>query len=191
MQPTLEKADLLMLTKNVCDAYRLASANKSITIEFKANTPEVVCVADSRFITQIADNLISNALKYSPSQTTITVRTLHIIPDDTNANIKFHPTILHEFGIREQYRIRVPSAVLLVRDQGPGISDDDKEKLFQKFARLSAQPTGGEHSTGLGLSIVKRLAESMNAEVWCESVLGEGATFAVAFPLAQPVPEML
>ena len=183
MQPTLEKADLLMLTKNVCDAYRLAAANKRISIEFKANAPEVLCLADSRFITQIADNLISNALKYSPSHTTIAVRTLHIVPDDLNT--KLYPAVLSEFGLNEHHRLRVPSAVLLVRDQGPGLSDDDKDKLYQKFARLSAQPTGGEHSTGLGLSIVKRLAESMNAEVWCESVLGAGAMFAVAFPLAE------
>jgi signal transduction histidine kinase len=69
-----------------------------------------------------------------------------------------------------------------VQDEGPGLSDEDKKKLFGKFARLSARPTGGEHSTGLGLSIVKRLVEAMHGRVWCESELGKGATFIVELP---------
>jgi signal transduction histidine kinase len=52
---------------------------------------------------------------------------------------------------------------LEVKDEGPGISDGDKKRLFGKFVRLSAQPTGGEHSTGLGLSIVKKLVEAMES----------------------------
>jgi signal transduction histidine kinase len=71
-----------------------------------------------------------------------------------------------------------------VQDEGAGLSEEDKAKLFGKFARLSARPTGGEHSTGLGLSIVKKLVEAMNGRVWCESELGKGATFTVELPLA-------
>jgi signal transduction histidine kinase len=78
----------------------------------------------------------------------------------------------------------VASVRVVVRDEGPGLSSDDKAKLFGKFARLSARPTGGESSTGLGLSIVKRMVETMNGVVWCESTLGEGAIFAVEFPAA-------
>jgi signal transduction histidine kinase len=77
-----------------------------------------------------------------------------------------------------------------VKDEGPGFSDEDKKKLFGKFARLSAKPTGGEHSTGLGLSIVKRLAEAMEATIWCESELGNGATFIVEFPDASTMKAM-
>ena len=69
-----------------------------------------------------------------------------------------------------------------VQDEGEGISPKDIKKLFGKFARLSARPTGGEHSTGLGLSIVKKMVEAMNGKVWCESELGKGATFIVEFP---------
>lgn len=62
------------------------------------------------------------------------------------------------------------------------------KKLFGKFARLSARPTGGEHSTGLGLSIVKKMVEAMNGKVWCESEVGDGlprgATFIVELPRA-------
>ena len=72
-----------------------------------------------------------------------------------------------------------------VRDEGPGLSPDDMTKLFGKFARLSARPTGGEHSTGLGLSIVKKMVEAMNGKVWCESEFGKGATFIVELPSAE------
>ena len=70
-----------------------------------------------------------------------------------------------------------------VRDEGPGISEADQKKLFQKFTRLTARPTGGESSTGLGLSIVKRLAEAMSGTIQCQSVVGFGATFMLRLPV--------
>ena len=70
-----------------------------------------------------------------------------------------------------------------MQDEGPGLSAEDQKKLFGKFARLSAKPTGGEHATGgRGLSIVKKMVESMHGRVWCESELGKGATFVVELP---------
>ena len=72
-----------------------------------------------------------------------------------------------------------------VKDEGPGLTEEDKAKLFGKFARLSAQPTGGEHSTGLGLSIVKKMAEAMGGTVWCESEYGHGASFFVELPATE------
>jgi signal transduction histidine kinase len=71
-----------------------------------------------------------------------------------------------------------------VRDEGTGLTAHDREKLFGKFARLSTQPTGGEHSTGLGLSVVKRRTELQNGAVFCESEPGRGANFIVKFPCA-------
>jgi signal transduction histidine kinase len=71
-----------------------------------------------------------------------------------------------------------------IQDEGPGLTEQDKTKLFTKFARLSAKPTGQESSTGLGLSIVKRLVDEMNGQVWCESEHGKGATFIVELPEA-------
>jgi two-component system, sensor histidine kinase LadS len=183
LQLTLETHDLLTLAKNVCDSYRLPAAHKRITIEFKANAADIPCFVDDTFATQIIDNVLSNALKYSPSQTTITVRTLKVSADATAPAIQ-HSQTFGAYGIQEIERITANMALLLVQDRGPGLTDEDKTRLFQKFARLSAQPTGGEHSTGLGLSIVKRLVENMHGQVWCESRVGEGATFIVAFPTA-------
>ena len=70
-----------------------------------------------------------------------------------------------------------------VQDAGPGLSEDDQQKLYGRFAKLSARPTAGEASNGLGLSIVKRLAEAMDGQIACRSLLGEGSTFSLTLPL--------
>ncbi len=64
-----------------------------------------------------------------------------------------------------------------VRDQGPGLTDDDMKRVFGREERLSAQPTAGEHSTGYGLYIVKQIVEQHDGQVGVESVLGEGSAF--------------
>jgi signal transduction histidine kinase len=68
-----------------------------------------------------------------------------------------------------------------IEDEGPGIPGEDMPRLFQKHQKLHARPTGGESSTGLGLSIVKKYVEAMEGKVWCESEFGQGATFIVEF----------
>jgi PAS domain S-box-containing protein len=118
----------------------------------------ILILADEGAFRQVLDNLVSNAVKYSPHGSNIFVR---VALQDTDS----------------QKNVRIE-----IEDEGPGISEEDKKKLFGKFARLSARPTGGEHSTGLGLSIVKKMVEAMNGKVWCESELGKGATFIVELP---------
>jgi len=103
---------------------------------------------------EIISNLISNAIKFSPKNRTIYV------------------------NLAEE-RDRV---ILRVRDEGPGLSDDDLKKLFNKFQRLTPRPTGGETSTGLGLFIVSQLVKLHQGRVWVESRLGEGSTFIVDLP---------
>ncbi len=135
----------------VVESYMGRAEEKGITLHFAPPEQAVVCFADSMALSQVLDNLVSNAVKYSPSNKNVWVDI-----QETTENVR-----------------------IAIRDEGPGLSDDDKSKLFGKFARLSAQPTGGEHSTGLGLSIVKKMVEAMNGKVWCESELGHGATFFV------------
>ncbi|MFY7997071.1 MAG: ATP-binding protein [Candidatus Kapaibacteriota bacterium] len=147
--------DLAAKARLVTDDFQRQAQKKNIHL--RTETPEAALVwADTLALTQIMENLISNALKYSPFGKNITVSV--------------------EEGIPSQ------SFYFIVQDEGPGLSDDDKSKLFSKFVRLSAQPTDGEHSTGLGLSIVKRMAETMQGRVWCESELGKGARFIVELP---------
>jgi signal transduction histidine kinase len=138
----------------VIETQRPRSTLKQQTIHLESEAAPVVVLVDASVTVQVLENLVSNAVKYSPPGRDIFVRLKKAAE-----------------GVRIE-----------VQDQGPGLSAEDQKKLFGKFARLSAKPTGGEHSTGLGLSIVKKMVEAMNGQVWCESELGRGATFVVEFP---------
>lgn len=156
--------DLVLSLGAVTDRYQTAAAKKNIKLHVDLPSEDTQIYADPTLTIQILDNIVSNAVKYSPQGKNVWI------------NVSCNST---------QKRVRVA-----VKDEGPGFSDEDKKKLFGKFARLSAKPTGGEHSTGLGLSIVKRLAEAMEATIWCESELGSGATFIVEFPDASMMKAM-
>ena len=69
-----------------------------------------------------------------------------------------------------------------IQDNGPGLSDSDQQKLFQRFSRLKSRPTGNEHSTGLGLFIAHKLTTLMHGTIVCDSTLGQGSTFTIEFP---------
>ena len=146
----LEPSDLRILVKTSIRQLQSASARKQIALDF-ADGPPCWALADRKATLQIFDNLVSNALKYSP------------------------------IGSRVKLSLGAGSGGIQfeIQDQGPGISEEDQKKLFRKHTRLSARPTGGESSVGLGLSIVKRLAEAMGGSVTCQSSCGHGATFIV------------
>lgn len=139
---------------NVCESYYTAAEQKQQTLDF-ARVQNHVIQADEERLWQVADNLISNAVKYSRLGGTIAVA-------------------LEQVGACICFR---------VQDSGPGLTDDDKTKLFGHFQRLSATPTGGESSTGVGLSIVKKIVELHNGRIWVESVVGQGSTFVVELPM--------
>lgn len=147
-----QSVDLFPLVQKILESYRGRATDKRIQLHYQATQP---CIAqlDLNITRQILDNLISNAIKYSPFERNIYVR---IIETSTAVHCE-------------------------IQDEGPGLTEADRQKLFGKFARLTAQPTKGEHSTGLGLFIVKKLVTAMNGQVWCESELGKGATFVVEF----------
>ncbi|TAE27892.1 MAG: sensor histidine kinase [Candidatus Kapaibacterium sp.] len=140
--------------EKMVEDYQERATTKNILLNFSSENTSASAMADPNATSEILDNLISNAVKYSPHDKRVWV-SVHL----SNSAVACH-----------------------VRDEGPGLSEEDKQKLFGKFQRLSAKPTGGEHSTGLGLSIVKKLAEAMRGNVWCESELGHGATFVVELP---------
>jgi signal transduction histidine kinase len=149
----LERCDLQALAEKSLENNRAHAARKEIALEIPTDG-ESPARADADATVQILDNLISNAIKYSPPKSTVRIRTFS------------------EAG----------RAGVAVSDEGPGISEADRKKMFGKFTRLSARPTGGESSNGLGLSIVKRLAETMSGSVECESELGAGSTFILRLP---------
>jgi signal transduction histidine kinase len=150
----VERCDVRTLIEQCVENNQPVAAKKQIT--FRVGISDGLWAQADRAATlQILDNLVSNAIKYSPPNTTIHV---HALPETSFILVN-------------------------VRDEGPGISEADQKKMFQKFTRLSARPTGGESSTGLGLAIVKKLAEAMSGSIQCHSSLGSGSTFALRLPV--------
>ena len=170
MQLTTVALDVRMIAQFIVEDYQQRAADKNITLVLDAAS-EMVALADERRLQQVLDNLVSNAVKYSPKGKRIMVRVTDYAHRESNLSNTSQPSRQAPDTIR-----------IAIQDEGPGLSDEDKSKLFGKFARLSAQPTGGEHSSGLGLSIVKKMVEAMNGRVWCESEFGDGATFIVELP---------
>jgi signal transduction histidine kinase len=109
---------------------------------------------DRLLLWRVLENLISNAIKFSPEGKKISV-----VVKQINNEMEF-----------------------MIKDEGPGFSEEDKMKMFIKFQKLSAMPTGGEISTGLGLSIVKMIVDKLSGSVKVESNLGEGSSFYVTIP---------
>ncbi len=153
-----EPASLTEIAEGVCLAYSDIARNKRVRIAWKAPAMQDRVLTDRVAAGAVLDNLLSNAVKYSPPGTVVSVTTT----------------------------IDPGWAVCSVRDRGPGLSEADQAKLFQRGVRLSAQPTGGESSTGYGLAIASDLAKALGGRLSCTSVLGEGSTFVFSLPLAQP-----
>jgi two-component system sensor histidine kinase/response regulator len=131
--------------------YEEAARQKEIDIQLDVPAEPVMAMADISALRQVLDNLVSNALKFSPPGRSIFV---------SARAVNHH-------------------AECTVRDEGPGFNADDKARMFRRYGRLSARPTSGEPSTGLGLSIVRKLVMGMNGELLCESTEGRGATFTI------------
>ena len=152
-----EAVDIAGLVSEVVDANQPLAANKQQTITVSA-PPNFVTMCDTDRMREAIDNLVSNAIKYSPIGGKITVVVSHE-QDDT---------------------------VIRVADAGAGLSPEDLGRLFGRFQRLSAKPTAGESSTGLGLSIVKRIIDMHGGEVTADSGgPGQGSTFTITLPATE------
>jgi signal transduction histidine kinase len=150
-----EPVDLVALLRDLVEANLPLAERKNQTIMFTAPAAiELVC--DSDRIREAIDNVLSNAIKYSP--------------------------IGGRIGIAVERGDQ--SAVIRITDQGPGLSAEDMARLFGRFQRLSAKPTGGESSTGLGLSIAKRIVDLHGGAVEAETTGPSGTTFKIAIPSA-------
>ena len=151
-----ESNDLTEITKEVISYYKDRATAKNLDIRFTEEKHSLF-YGDKRSVEQIISNLLSNAIKYSPPGKNIYIKTSEV----DNA-VRFE-----------------------IDDEGPGLTEEDQKKLFGKFMRLSARPTAGEESFGLGLSIVKKLVNMNKGKVWCESEQGKGAKFFVELPKPQ------
>ena len=174
--------NLSVAAYSVFEEYTPRAEAKNVALHFESST-DSECLGDHTAVIQIMDNLVSNALKYSPSNRNVWFRIQGERPWSQTALNGKHPatngTAQSSPALSTPFCVRIE-----VQDEGPGLSEEDMKKLFGKFQRLSAKPTSGEQSTGLGLSIVKKMVEAMNGKVWCESTLGKGAVFVVELPQA-------
>lgn len=153
-----EVVDVGALVAKVVENNRPLAEKKQQQLQFFPCEAPCAAEVDPERMDEVVDNLISNAIKFSPPGRGIFVR----VKRTPGGNAR-----------REVVRIEV-------EDEGPGLTEEDQQHLFGQFQRLSAQPTGGETSTGLGLSVVRQLVELHGGRVWAESNgPGTGATFIV------------
>jgi signal transduction histidine kinase len=138
----------------VVSSNQSAAEKKKQVFKIEAQSDPMVLVDRHRMV-EVLDNLVNNSVKYAPKNTEITIRIW-----EENGEVGFS-----------------------IYNQGVGLSEEDKSKIFNKFSRLSARPTGGESSTGLGLSIVKMLIEMHGGQISAES---EGLQSGVKFILQIP-----
>lgn len=151
--------DLKALLSQAVARHAVMAGAKHISLHLDLPEGPVQALADEGALDQVLNNLITNALKFSSPRTEVILRA------DRGPAEWVHFT---------------------VKDEGPGFTTEDQEKMFRRYGRLSARPTDGEPSIGLGLSIVKRLMDSMNGRILLESEEGKGACFTVRLPV---VPE--
>ena len=153
----LQDIDLVNAARHAATINRMRGERKQIAIAFEQETDRAVIRADAVKLRQIINNLVVNAIKFSPIGTSVTIR---VGRDDGHAIVE-------------------------VEDHGIGIPRDKLATIFEPFKTLGPSGTAGEKSTGLGLAIVKQLADLHSAKVDVESEEGRGSLFRVSFPLVR------
>ncbi len=152
-----EPLDIRAILQGAVERHTLVAETKRITLFVELPEHPLYAHADQDALPRVLDNLLTNAIKFSPAGSCVTL------------SAGEGPLEWAHFS---------------VCDEGPGFTAADKKKMFSRYGRLSARPTAGEHSTGLGLSIVKRLVEAMKGRIIVESKAGAGACITVNLPAA-------
>ncbi|WP_370087262.1 ATP-binding protein [Ekhidna sp.] len=146
-----ERVDVSEIMRDVGQRYRPIAAKKNIELTVELCENHNIIRTDHLLLLLVLENLISNAVKFSEPNTMVSLSS----------------------------KCEYDNVLFRISDEGPGFSEEDKKKVFNKFQKLSAKPTAGEVSTGLGLSIVKKYVQDLGGKVWLESEEGKGSTFFV------------
>lgn len=156
-EPTLkfQQTSIKKIIDEICNQNISYAKAKSIKLMNKSSVGLPDIAVDEVKIQEVIENLVNNAIKYGPPETTVEVRTY----------------------------IKGKNLTVEVQDTGVGIPEDDLKRVFQKGAVLTPKPTGLEQSSGLGLWIVKRIIEEHNGKVWVTSKTGSGSTFGFELPM--------
>jgi signal transduction histidine kinase len=147
-----QKVSIMSILEQIQFGFVPQAAKKNI--DFQIEAIDAVMETDPDGLSRILENLVSNAVKFSPA-----MKKVSLSVRSENHQLKFK-----------------------VSDEGPGIPQDEQPRLFNKFQRLSNRPTNSEISTGLGLSIVKELVTQLGGEITFTSEVGKGSTFIVSLP---------
>ena len=151
----VEPLPLRQLLCEVVDLLGRSASSKGIELELLDH--EVIIVSGLRpGVAHVLQNLVSNAIKYSPPGSRVSI------------------------GATQTAR----TGRVQVMDRGPGISEEDRPRLFQRFTKLANEPTQGESSTGLGLAMAKQQARAMGGNLWYDPREGGGSVFTLELPLA-------
>jgi signal transduction histidine kinase len=151
---TLKPVHISTVLSRLYHTFHPMAERKNINLIFQNEIDDDTITTDQEALIQILDNLVSNAIKFSQPQKEVYLQ-----------------------AINDEEYIRFN-----VKDHGPGILPQEMQKVFGKFQKLSARPTAGEESSGLGLSIVKELTHLLRGEVTISSQPGAGTTFSVKLP---------
>lgn len=145
--------NLVPFVEDLISDFEPAAKGKNIAIEFDPSDPDLNTLSDQTLLRRAMENLISNALKYTKRNSKAQIR---LFKEGDNTTFE-------------------------VIDEGTGIPKEDQHKLFSKYGQTSSKPTEGESSTGLGLTIVKRIMDELGGDVSFESETGKGSTFRLHF----------
>ena len=152
---------LRSVIEQALEIYGDVAAEKKIEIVWKLPAfPAIAIWTDAVAVGTVLDNLLSNAIKFSHAGATITVTMTR----------------------------KEKELICTVSDDGPGLSEKDQSRLFQRGAQLGPKPTGGESSSGHGLAAASEVVERLGGRIWCESVEGKGSSFMFSLPMVAPAP---
>ncbi len=161
VQSIFKSIDLNLILLKVVKTYEQIAKPKRIVINYEPGLDHTtLVVADQEKLEKVLDNLISNAVKFSKFYKSIFIKTRLVLEDNQ------------------------PAVLVEIKDQGVGLTPQDLQNIFVKFAKLSSKPTGDENSIGLGLATVKLLIDEMNGKIWYESKEDEGTTVRFTLKVA-------
>ncbi|MBK7173142.1 MAG: PAS domain S-box protein [Bacteroidales bacterium] len=161
LEVTMKEFELNNLIYSVSDQFKPLSASKGVMLKvaLEPRSKEINIISDELKIHQILTNLINNAFKFTK-----------------------------EGSVEVGYSLVVDKISFYVKDTGPGISEENQTKIFERFFQIDSSMTRGYEGSGLGLSICKGLVEMLKGEIWVESVLNQGTIFHFTIPLIEGKP---
>ncbi|WP_421775544.1 sensor histidine kinase [Gracilimonas sp.] len=148
-----EPISVLETVTGVFNSLKILGDKKAIQTTLQANDNLPLVIADQDALTRVLENLVNNAYKFSEPNSEVTIKAEYL---------------------SDKERVKIS-----IGDQGPGFTKEDRENMYNKFSRLSAAPTGGEKSTGLGLYIVQKLVHRMGGRIELDTEPGRGSVFSI------------